>query len=264
MLVKKTIVLTGDVANGYVSIVRVGSSAGAKIIFNSPIKEELFCAIKLTNLKQVNLEVNAQRTEIELPCDFTVRDDVGIIVTHRNGEIYAVGGNKMLVNKHELINYIKVFDEPIEIVNPDIKVSENKIEVPETIVIEESSEVINDIEPILKSKSENFYSQVRSRLNEILTVNPREERVEALIPDSTWVKVYYDKEDYYIIGVLREDNNITHIGYGVPGVQAIKPPKEAEDLCDFLPLNGTIGYAGDEEGYWIMFQDASTGEINGG
>ena len=259
MLVKKTIVLTGDGTNGYVSIVRVGSSAGAKVILNSPIKEELFCGIRLTNIKQINFEINTQRTEIDLPFEFTVRDDVGIIVVNKNGEIFAVGGNKMLVNKSEILAYIKELHSPKEIVEEEVSAPEIEIEVPETIIIEENNEIIDDIKPILKNKSENFYEQVKSRLDEILTVNPREERVEKLIPDSTWVKVYYDQEDYYIIGVLRDNQKITHIGYGVPGIEGIKPPKEAQELCEFLPLPETIG-----EGYWVMIQDALTGTINGG
>lgn len=110
--------------------------------------------------------------------------------------------------------------------------------------------------PFYMNKGENFYKNVRARLNDIMTENPREEALERLIPESKWVRVYYDTDEYYVVGILTEEGEVTFLAYGVPGVEGIRPPKEAEELCDFLELPGTSG-----EGYWIMFQNAKNGEI---
>ncbi|NLO63853.1 MAG: hypothetical protein GX095_01245 [Clostridiales bacterium] len=106
-------------------------------------------------------------------------------------------------------------------------------------------------------KAKNFYQMVRGRLEEIMTINPKEPELERIIPDSEWVKVRYDGEDYYVVGRLYENNVVTYIGYGVPGVENIRPPKEAEELCDFLPLPNKHG-----AGYWLMFQKADDGTLS--
>jgi hypothetical protein len=103
-------------------------------------------------------------------------------------------------------------------------------------------------------KAKNFYQAVRGRLEEIMTINPKEVDLERLIPDSEWVKVRYDGEEYYVVGRMYENNLVTYLGYGVPGVESVRPPKEAEELCDFLPIKNDVGY-------WLMFQKADDGSI---
>ena len=110
--------------------------------------------------------------------------------------------------------------------------------------------------PFSANKGENIYRNIRARLEEIMTANPREEELEKLIPESKWVKVFYDDEEYYVVGILSEAGEVTFLAYGVPGIEGIKPPKEAEELCDFLAIPGTVG-----EGYWLMFQNAKNGDI---
>lgn len=106
-------------------------------------------------------------------------------------------------------------------------------------------------------KAKNFYQSVRSRLEEIMTINPKESDLEIIIPDSDWVKVKYSGEEYYVVGRLYENNTVTYIGYGVPGIENVRPPKEAEELCDFLPLPDKQGV-----GYWLMFQKAEDGTMS--
>ena len=105
------------------------------------------------------------------------------------------------------------------------------------------------------NKGENFYINIRGKLEEIMTINPECKELERLIPDSKWVKVYYDEDEYYVVGILTEEGAVKYLGYGVPGVEGIRPPKEAEELCDFLTSDG------EEEGYWIMLQKADNGEL---
>ncbi len=101
----------------------------------------------------------------------------------------------------------------------------------------------------------NFYSTIQSRLDEIFIINPKETTLAELIPDSKWVRVYYDKNEYYVVGVLSENNVVTHIAYGVCGVAEVLPPAEARELCDFLPIDE----AGN--GYWLMFQRSDSGAV---
>jgi hypothetical protein len=107
-------------------------------------------------------------------------------------------------------------------------------------------------------KDANFYSSVKNSIDELLTIHPTEKELCALVPDSNWVKVHYEKTEYYVVGVLKQDNKTTHIAYGVPGLRRIKPPKEADGLCEFVAISNLPN---GHEGYWLMFQSAATGEI---
>ena len=59
------------------------------------------------------------------------------------------------------------------------------------------------------------------------------------------------------MGVIKEDNLPKYICYGVPGAYSETPPKELDGYCTFIPLS-VFDIMGD--GFWMMFQDAITGE----
>lgn len=105
-----------------------------------------------------------------------------------------------------------------------------------------------------KQTESHFYDRVRSRMEEMLVVHPKEESLEKLIPESKWVRVAYSQDEFYVVGILTDSGKVTHIGYGVKGLRSVFPPKEAEALSEFLPTEG-------DQGYWLMFQDAETGEM---
>ena len=82
-----------------------------------------------------------------------------------------------------------------------------------------------------------------------------EKELAKIIPDSEWVRINYDGDDYYVIGRLRDEGKVKYLGYGVPGREDVKPPKVAEGIASWIPTE-------EERGYWIFFQSASTGEID--
>ena len=105
----------------------------------------------------------------------------------------------------------------------------------------------------------DYYVGISDRVDELFVVYPKEERLTEAIPDSEWVKVKYDGEDYYVVGRLSENGKVSYLGYGVPGVENLKPPKVADGIANWFPLPGLDGY----DGYWLFFQDADTGKIDG-
>lgn len=119
------------------------------------------------------------------------------------------------------------------------------------VVTEKSAD---DFRFFKKQAESHFYDRVRSRMEEMLVVHPKEERLEKLIPESKWVRVAYSQDEFYVVGILTDSGKVTHIGYGVKGLRSVFPPKEAESLSEFLPTEG-------DQGYWLMFQDAETGEM---
>lgn len=107
-------------------------------------------------------------------------------------------------------------------------------------------------------KNAPFYSQIEDQINSLMKKYGEEEILEKLIPNSTWVKVDFgDDGEYYVLGLIKENNTVKSICYGVPGVFNVKPPKELEEVSQWLPINpdDPTGF-----GYYISYQDAINGE----
>lgn len=289
MLIRKTTVLTGKNAQGHVTLIRVGSSVGLKLILDPAPREELTLCLVAGDNPQINVPVRGARTETNVNLNLEARDDIGAVVYTLSGEAYMWGG------KRERVALPKETLSPSSSVDPEERViadaeetfagsdtvhseespeesyAESDKEVAETEYTETVNEETSDTKtevgdenelkqevfaPFRFNRGENFYQNIRFRLEEIMTINPECRELEKIIPDSKWVKVYYDEDEYYVVGILTEDGEVTYLGYGVPGVEGIRPPKEAEELCDFLPVSG-----GEEEGYWLMFQNSKNGEL---
>ncbi|MBE7073701.1 MAG: hypothetical protein E7379_01220 [Clostridiales bacterium] len=104
----------------------------------------------------------------------------------------------------------------------------------------------------------NFYKEIKSQIEDLFEKNPTEEYLQNLIPNSKWVKVKVDENDnFYVLGLIYEDDQLKYICYGVPGVYQETPPRQ---------LSGyPVWFALDENnpqnfGYWLSYQDASSGE----
>lgn len=309
MLIKKTVVLTSDVAIGYITLVRVGDSVGIKVVLNSEPKGKLYLGLRVGGKPQINEEITSRRTEKEVKVDLAAMDDLGAVLIDASGATVATGGKKEAVNTEKITEAFSLTEgaeaesdvtqtaqetdkvseeagetlsvgeasaptygastaEDSETVESTVsEVTDTGIRETETVTEEKEETPASDprtvkgfergnIPPFSANRGENFYRNIRSRLEEIMTANPREEELEKLIPESKWVKVFYDDEEYYVVGILSEAGEVTFLAYGVPGIEGIKPPKEAEELCDFLAIPGTVG-----EGYWLMFQNAKNGDI---
>ena len=270
MLIKKTIVLSDGVnAVGHLSLVRVGSETGAKITLTKSY-DGAHLAIKLGSKEQENHKITGLKTEFKLINNVEPNDKIGVLILGENG-VLASGGIKEIVS-------LKLPKEDVDKVLENATLEQPKIEETAPIIEEIEQETASEeaveekveevdlereevkVEPVISPfrsiKGENFYRSIKGKLNEIMTANPRERKLEELIPDSKWVRVYYDKGEYYVVGVLTEDGEVTFLAYGVPGVKSVKPPKDAEELCDFVEVESSIG-----DGYWVMFQNAKNGEI---
>ena len=107
----------------------------------------------------------------------------------------------------------------------------------------------------LIGEEENFYIAVKPQLDELFICYPKEEKLCSLIPDSSWVKINFKDDEFYVVGLVGKGPD--YICYGIPATYEIEPPKDIMALCSWLPKdkNDVEG-----EGYWIMYQDAITGK----
>ena len=107
------------------------------------------------------------------------------------------------------------------------------------------------------SKTNPYYLSAKQELEGIFLKFPSEESLSKMVENSRWAKINYTHDKYYVVGVVKENDKEKYICYGVPAPYSIEPPKELKGYCSFVPLS-IFDLKG--KGYWMMFQDANTGE----
>lgn len=107
------------------------------------------------------------------------------------------------------------------------------------------------------SKKSPYYLTVEGELEEIFDKFPEEKELKKTFFNSRFAKVFYSDTKYYVVGVIKENDQLKYICYGVPATYSKEPPKELKGYCSFIPLS-IFSLLGD--GYWMMFQDAITGK----
>ena len=111
-----------------------------------------------------------------------------------------------------------------------------------------------DIENAINSESGDFFDMISEQIDELFENNPREEVLEKIIPKSKWVKVVFEEnQKTYVVGLIYDLGVLKYVSYGVPGTSDNNPLTNLEDYSQWLPID-------ENNGYWIMFQDAQTGE----
>ena len=106
-------------------------------------------------------------------------------------------------------------------------------------------------------KQAPYYLTVKKELDDFFSTFPKDDDLERLVPNSTWVRVTHSKNRYYVVGLIKEDGVEKYICYGVPGVYSKDPPKELKGFCSFVPIS-VFDLKG--KGYYVMFQDATDGK----
>lgn len=107
-------------------------------------------------------------------------------------------------------------------------------------------------------KDQNFYESISEDIDKLFASHTEEEFLSQIIPFSKWVKIENeDSDDYYVLGLIYDNDKVKYICYGVPGIYDVAPPESLKGLAEWLPLDSTKE---EEYGYWITYQDAQNGE----
>jgi hypothetical protein len=101
-----------------------------------------------------------------------------------------------------------------------------------------------------------FYDAVREQLEELFAIHPSESKLAASIPESRFAHIRYGTKDYYVVGVINEQDKPRYICYGVPATKSSITKRDLSENCEFLATDT----ASPNNGYYMMFQDAITGE----
>lgn len=102
-----------------------------------------------------------------------------------------------------------------------------------------------------------FYEKIWHKIEDMFDIYQHDSVLEDLVYDSAWIRIPYEDDGYYVIGVISDDGKPVFICYGIPQEKMARPDKEIEDSCEWLPIDKT-DVSG--RGYWLVYQDAMTGE----
>ncbi len=154
----------------------------------------------------------------------------------------------------ETLAQIPIKEEPINNNLSEVAIASNP-----SALFENSDEEISEIiDQEMKKSSHDFYNMIADQLEELFNRYPKEENLMKLIENSEWVKIDTDIDNkYHVVGIIRYNNDIKYICYGVPGNYMQEPPIELREYSQWLPTDITDPY---NKGYWVMYQDADTGE----
>lgn len=115
----------------------------------------------------------------------------------------------------------------------------------------------DDEEQEEEEKKENFFDEMKPHIDKLFKDNPNDEYLEKILPNSKFVRVQLDDDNYYVLGLIYDDDQIAYICYGVPGFYQNTPPRELSGYPIWVPIDK------DKEkdfGYWLSYQDAQSGE----
>ena len=104
------------------------------------------------------------------------------------------------------------------------------------------------------AEQRSYYESIRGALESLFFRFPQEKNIEGAIPDSTFSKIVYSGEKYYVVGVVNVESRAKYVVFGVPKKENTAP-KEFNGAAYFVPCDIPCG------GYYLVYLDAESGEI---
>ena len=279
---KHTMILSG--AKGEVATLTIEKKLngvfGTIKTYNLNITENLILGLHINDkiLKQ-NVMLNANNTyTFKLKENDFVSCDACVLVYSDNGKYVPIMWCKNKYFYDEILAEFNSVYVPNSIVTSQtVEIKNNKAELFESDdeeienIIDKELEGVNDFEndeieekdifyeenKKLKDLDNNeFFELISEQIDDLFDNYPRVDELEELISNSKWVKIDFENNgNEYVLGLIYQDFDLKYICYGVPGVFGSVPPKQL-GKCQWLPLNPQ----NPENGYWVIYQDASTGE----
>lgn len=216
-------------------------------------------------IKQNVIFANGNVFNFKLPTDFNINGKIGCVLvdlSHNevNALVWGTNGNSAEYKK-DIINVfnndikVSTYSEPklAEKDIPQAKMEENKPTQDIDPKLFEDDENIEEIIDKEMGENDDFYGLISDQIDDLFNKFPSEERLVEIVPNSRWIKVDYDGDGkQYVLGLVYDQNEVKYICYGVPSDKDNAPPSVLESYSQWLET--------DDGGYWVMFQDAKTGE----
>ena len=123
-----------------------------------------------------------------------------------------------------------------------------------TMAENESGEVSAFSLDTVRFDGTNFYLSVKPQLDEIFVCFPECDDLEEVVPNSKWAKIQVE-DGFYVVGLILDGEVVRYISYGVPATKNSCPPSEIRDVAVWLDDGKK-----ERNGYWVIYQDAMTGQ----
>lgn len=122
---------------------------------------------------------------------------------------------------------------------------------------EENKETQEEISAKRVDRKDEFFDLIKPQVDELFSTFPHNKELEQKIENSFWVDISSGDESY-VLGQIFDEGKVGFICYGIPAdSMQTEPPKHLKKFCQWLPLSV---HKPEDKGYWIMYQDAKTGE----
>lgn len=109
-----------------------------------------------------------------------------------------------------------------------------------------------------KDTSTPFFDRIKDEVQDLFSKYPQDSELENMIPNSKWVRIDYQNDGhYYVLGLLYKDSKLQYLAYGIPQITRGKMPDELVGYGRWVPLDPDNA---DDEGYYMVYQDVSTGK----
>ena len=199
------------------------------------------CSLVLSDGKT---EYYAQNLDLNVDYNFMVENmniDSNFKIAICNSENECVLSNNLTQGEFEML------------------IEKNKTKAQSSDVDKKEEKIESEIQT--EEKPETFFDAIALQFEEMFENNTRCNEVEALIPNSMWVSVDSDEENTkkYILGkIFDEQGNIKYVCYGEPAPNCNTTLNTVDpQFAQWLPLDPNNA---DSEGYFLLYQDAKTGE----
>ena len=107
----------------------------------------------------------------------------------------------------------------------------------------------------IEEDGKTFYEQISTQIDALFRKYEKDEVLENIIPNSSWVKVTYDDcGGYYVLGLLYgASGEVAYVAYGMPSNDKNIPPDDLAEFAEWLEVDAN-------KGYWIVYQESNGGK----
>lgn len=278
---KKTILLKNNDANmgmGLLSIERTNSGVFATLkSYDIAERENMvlgLCVNGTAATKQNIMFANGDSYTFKLQNDFDIDGKIGAVLVDKSSKITPIVWGSSSAKSTYKDDIIRMFGdedktraippkneegyEQTEVVAENVQVDSTALDK-NAALFESTPEEIENLIDENMDEDGDFYSLIKDQIDDLFERFPRNAQLELVVDNSKWITIDFDGADKkYVLGLLYDDNGaLEYIAYGVPGSADITPPNQIASYSQWLPLDSTQP---DCEGYWIMFQNATTGD----
>lgn len=189
----------------------------------------------------------------------SIAEGVSVAVIHLNDNVatavaYGSSGRDFTGLGDMKARFIR--DYVLKTVAPKIKYKDDEIAEINYFDKTELDELTKDFVDEKETAQTYFYDKQAEELESVLNKNPPDDDLNTAVDGGRFVKIYYDQNKFYAVGIISDKGVPKYICYGVPAKYSAEPPDALKGYSSFLPVD-VFDLKG--KGYWMMYQSVKDG-----